>query len=154
MYHPELTQVVGFVLAFSLVGYLVGCFLYGYTNQNIKPIKFTDKFELGYIEDNENLVPIDVMVTDPSDKELVVSLEKQLKTMQAKLSKMEKKASPKPKPKPEEDQLFNDCVATLITLGYKSKRVAKNDVSDFLTNNDITSVDQFVAEFFKKAKKF
>ena len=40
-----------------------------------------------------------------------------------------------------------------MTLGYKSKRVAKNDVTDFLENHDISSVDQFVTEFFKKARK-
>ena len=61
--------------------------------------------------------------------------EKQIKTLQSKLSKIEKKEAKKPK----EDQLFNDCVATLMTLGYKSKRVAKNDVSDFL----VRYVDEF-----------
>jgi Holliday junction resolvasome RuvABC DNA-binding subunit len=76
-------------------------------------------------------------------------MEKQLKTLQSKLSNIEKKEAKKPK----DNQLFNDCVATLMTLGYKSKRVAKNDVSDFLENNDIISVDQFVNEFFIKAKK-
>ena len=76
-------------------------------------------------------------------------MEKQLKTLQSKLSNIEKKEAKKPK----DNQLFNDCVATLMTLGYKSKRVAKNDASDFLENNDIISVDQFVNEFFIKAKK-
>ena len=151
MYHPELTQVVGFVLAFSFAVYLVGCFFHGYTNQNIEPIKFTYKFELGYIEDNESHIPIDVMVTKTPDDGQVATLEKQLKTMQSKLSKMEKKASSKPKI--EEDQLFNDCVTTLMNLGYKGKRVAKKDVADFLANNEISSAEQFVAEFFRKVKK-
>ena len=162
MYHPELTQVVGFVLAFSFAVYLVGCFFYGYTNQDIEPIKFTDKFTLGYVEDDQGLVyledsqphiPVKVSVADTSKKELISKLEDQLKSMQYKISKMEKQTAKKPKPKLEDSQLFNDCVTTLMNLGYKGKRVAKKDVADFLANNDISSAEQFIAEFFKKVKK-
>ena len=149
MYYPQLSSAVGTVIALAIAIYRLYCFLHGFYNPDVKPIKFNDKFELGYIEDNNSQIPLDIIVTETSDKGQVATLEKQLQSMQSKLSKMEKKVAQKPK----ENQLFNDCVATLMTLGYKSKRVAKNDVTDFLENHDISSVDQFVTEFFKKARK-
>ena len=145
----EFVQTMAYLIAGFIIIYVIASFINGYYNKKIKPFKFTDRFELGYIEDNQPSVPVDVVITDNSEEKLISEMEKQIKTLQSKLSKIEKKEAKKPK----EDQLFNDCVATLMTLGYKSKRVAKNDVSDFLVNNDISSVDQFVNEFFKNARK-
>jgi len=149
----EFVQYVGYFLALSLTVYFVCCFIYGIHNKNVKPIKFSDKFELGYVEDNQTHIPIDVTVADVSEKELINKLENQLKSMQSKISKMEKQKTKKPKQKLEDSQLFNDCVTALMSLGYKQKTLAKKEVADFLSKNEISSAEQFIAEFFKKAKK-
>ena len=86
MYYPQLSSALGTVIALSIAIYMLYCFFHGFYNPDVKPIKFNDKFELGYIEDNNSQIPLDIIVTETSDKGQVATLEKQLQSMQSKLS--------------------------------------------------------------------
>ena len=106
MYNLELAHIISVIATFSIVIYVCSCFLYGTISDNVKPFKFSDKFDLGYIEDVQetSTVPTTTVVTvsktpkrKPAPKkpktnreQLVISqMEKQLSALQSKLTKLE-----------------------------------------------------------------
>ena len=185
MYNLELTNTIAIVATFSIIIYVFSCLLYGMISDNVKPFKFSDKFDLGYIEDREEtpVTPSNTVVTvskvakkksipqkpKTTREHLVISkMEKQLNALQSKLTKLEKekknivsntkikKSAPKKvepkKAEPKDTRLFDECVSVLMTLGYKRRTIAKRDVEEFLSNNNISSTEQFLEEFFKRKK--
>lgn len=56
---------------------------------------------------------------------------------------------PEPKPKKKNDQFFDDCVKSLVVLGYK-KSEAKSVTKSVLASKDISSLESFVVEACKK----
>ena len=106
MYNLELANAISIVAVFSIIIYVFSCFLYGVISDNVKPLKFSDKFDLGYIEDCEEkpTVPVKTIATVKKVKEktpvpqkpkttreqIVISkMEKQLNALQSKLTKLE-----------------------------------------------------------------
>ena len=145
----ELVQLLAYFLAVFFAAFTCFSFWRGYFDKKVPPLNFSDKFKLGYIEDDQSSIPVDVVIADDHDKKLVSEMEKQIKTLQSKLSKIEKREAKKPKDK----RLENECIASLMSLGYERKTLAREDVVEFLSKNEISSAEQFVSEFFKKVKK-
>ena len=178
MYNLELTNLIAVIATFSIIIYVFSCLLYGMISDNVKPLKFSDKFDLGYIEDREEkpTAPAKTIVTvsktvkkkpvpqkpKTTREQLVISkMEKKLNALQSKLTKFEKekknivsntkikKSAPK-KAELKDPRLFDECVSVLMTLGYKRRTIAKRDVEEFLSNNNISSAEQFLEEFFNR----
>jgi len=61
---------------------------------------------------------------------------------------------PKPRPKPKPPQvkdhpLYEDCVDSLVSLGY-NKTAAKKVANSILSNTNITSIEEFIAAAMRK----
>ena len=101
MYNLELANAISIVAVFSIIIYVFSCFLYGVISDNVKPLKFSDKFDLGYIEDREEkptapakkIVTVNKVVkkkpapqkpTTPREQIVISKMEKQLDALQSK----------------------------------------------------------------------
>ena len=147
MYDPELTNYLTMIATIGLATFWAVCYMYGVVSDKVEPFVFSDKFELGYIDDDEP-----VMATSQPDppraktrskkkkKKLrtIEDLNKRLNDTEKKNRRLEaeyyretitpkekSKPSPKPAPKPKiDEQLARDCSDALIGFG-EGKRKAK-----------------------------
>ena len=126
MYNEALTDLLTLIFTFSIgISALVGL-LYGIVNTNVEPIRFSDKFEIGYIRD----------VADPEDEIVTAAVVTE--------------AVVKPEPvKKQESPILQDCVDFLVVMGVP-KRKAKAQASQLIEDNNITTVEDFIKEYTKK----
>ena len=169
-YSPEFINYATIIATTFFAVFVATCFMFGCFSNKVKPpeFKLTDKFDLGYIEEKPQ-VPVNVSISEVAD-EGMVKMEQQIRTLQTQISKIEKRATKKVDPmealtsaKNTDDKkkektnkknkkLENECITALMSLGYKRKTVAREDVVEFLSEHDISSAEQFIAEFFKKVR--
>jgi outer membrane biosynthesis protein TonB len=141
MYDPELTHFLTIIVTTFISVFWAVCYMYGVCSENVKPLTFSDKFDLGYIDDNE-----------PDTNELVVVNQPKPKT---KPKKKKKKKNKQPKSKPiiksePNEQLMRDCTSALVGLGIK-KMEAKRATTTFLDKNPtVTTVEEFVQGVFRR----
>ena len=135
------------VLTFFLAIFWSSCFIHGLVNEKIEPLKFSDKFDIGYIEGDDQVVVID----QPKKKKKKKKKHSKTKSRSKAQSKPAHKPKPAPKPKRVADEsLVRDCVSALSSLGT-SKAESKRAAKEFLLSNpDITTVEQFIEGIFKK----
>jgi len=126
MYNEALTDLLTLIFTFSIgISVLVGL-LYGIVNTNVEPIRFSDKFDIGYIRD----------VADPEDEIVTAAVVTE--------------AVVKPEPvKKQESPILQDCVDFLVVMGVP-KRKAKAQASQLIEDNNITTVEDFIKEYTKK----
>jgi hypothetical protein len=126
MYNEALTDLLTLIFTFSIgISALVGL-LYGIVNTNVEPIRFSDKFDIGYIRD----------VADPEDEIVTAAVVTE--------------AVVKPEPvKKQESPILQDCVDFLVVMGVP-KRKAKAQASQLIEDNNITTVEDFIKEYTKK----
>lgn len=118
-------DVIAFVATNSILVYMVYCFL----NPPKDSIKFSDKFEIGYIDE-----PTQSQVNKPKPKP-------KPKAKQVKVDVSVKE---------EVNPIFNDCRDVLVSLGVP-KRKAKAEVEViFERNPNIKTVQEFITEYGKK----
>ena len=172
-YSPEFINYATIIATTFFAVFVATCFILGCYSNKVKPskFKFTDKFDLGYVEDSPQ-TPVNVSISEVAD-EGMIKMEQQIRTLQTQISKIEKRATKKKKKadpmepltsaKNSDDKkkkktneknkkLENECITALMSLGYKRKTVAREDVVEFLSEHDISSAEQFIAEFFKKVR--
>ena len=152
------SHIAHFIAMFIV--FVVACsFSIGWAKTDgIKP--FSDKFELGYIEeDGLPISPVEVQVVDEYDE--LKDLERQVKI--AKLKKQlhdinNPKASVKPvKPvkvakqsKPTKPAIFDDCVSALTGLGTPARKAKAEAEVVFERNPNIKTVQEFITEYGKR----
>ncbi len=118
----------------------------------IKP--FSDKFELGYIEEDVlPVTPVQIQVAEEYDE--LKDLERQVK-----IAKLKKQLydinNPKPpiKPtkrsKPIKPAIFDDCVSALIGLGTPARKAKAETQIIFGKNPNIKTVQEFITEYGKR----
>ena len=126
MYNEALTDLLPIIFTFSIVISAVVGLLYGIANSNVEPIRFSDKFDIGYIRD----------VADPEDEIVTAAVVTE--------------AVVKPEPvKKQESPILQDCVDFLVVMGVP-KRKAKAQASQLIEDNNITTVEDFIKEYTKK----
>jgi hypothetical protein len=119
---------------------------------------FSDKFDLGYIEDYP-LEPNATVVVDDYDE--LKDLERQVKIAKLKKQlqdlnkppepKQTKKKAPKQQPKqPSKPAIFDDCVSALIGLGTPVRKAKAEVQNIFDRNPNIKTVQQFITEYGKR----
>ena len=119
---------------------------------------FSDKFDLGYIEDYP-LEPNATVVVDDYDE--LKDLERQVKIAKLKKQlqdlnkppepKQTKKKAPKQQPKqPSKPAIFDDCVSALIGLGTPARKAKAEVQNIFDRNPNIKTVQQFITEYGKR----
>lgn len=114
-------DLIAFVATNSILVYMVYCFL----NPPKDSIKFSDKFEIGYIDE-----PTQPQVSKPKPKARQVKVDVSVKE--------------------EVNPIFNDCRDALVSLGVP-KRKAKAEVEVIFDRNpNIKTVQEFITEYGKK----
>ena len=140
---PKATDTIAAII-FTVVSLIMACsFLLGFFSDNVEPIKFTDKFDLGYIEDkpvNQSYVQATVVEEYDELKDLkrqveIARLKKQLKELQ--------------KPVFDND-LFKDCVDALTGLGTAPRKAKAEAQILFEKNPNIKTVQEFITEYGKR----
>jgi len=145
------SQIAHYIAMFMIfvmaISFSIGC----YKRDGIKP--FTDKFELGYIEDTLPMSPSYVQVVDEYDE--LKDLERQVKI--AKLKKqLTEINNPKPprkpavKSKPSKPAIFDDCVSALVGLGTPARKAKAEAQIIFDKNPNIKTVQEFITEYGKR----
>ena len=127
--------LAGFI-SFGIVGWCMYCFFNGATGKVEYPA-LSDKFNIGYIERNEN---VDLRQ---------LKQEVQLLKLKRELEKLKKDSDNKEKENSFDQKLVRECESALVTLGFKKKE-AKQEVLNFLNKKKVDSVEEFVVEYFKK----
>jgi hypothetical protein len=127
------------VIAYSLGVIFVCSMIYGMLNKNVEPLKFNDNFDLGYVRDN---VPTAMVIEEQYDelKELKRKLE---------IAKLKKQLAELEKPT-YNNELFNDCVDSLIGLGTPSRKAKAEAQNIFNKNPNIKTVQEFITEYGKR----
>lgn len=115
------------VIVIAFFSYMLYCLVRGYNSPEEYRFKRNlDFFELGYIEKDTPTI-------------LYVEKPKKIKKPKAEKPKVEKPKVEKLKKHP----LFDDCCLALKALGYKASQ-AKTVCVQIFSNNDITSIQQFI----------
>ena len=119
---------------------------------------FSDKFDLGYIEDYPLEPNATVVVNDYDElKDLerqvkIAKLKKQLQELNKPPEpKQTQKKAPKQQPqKPTKPAIFDDCVSALVGLGTPVRKAKAEVQNIFDRNPNIKTVQQFITEYGKR----
>lgn len=152
--NPQPDPIVGNIVATIFVLTVV-CFTVKAVAEN-SIVKFNDKFVIGYVDDyaySEAPVKIKIAQTQNNHSKNTskhVNVSKPSKPKKAKPVVNKPTVAPTtsttttPPPKPERDeQLYNDCISSLVALGYK-KTEAKNKTKQAFDNHTVNSIQDFI----------
>jgi hypothetical protein len=135
--HPELANIIA-----GFFGCMIGvfwwlCFMRGLMDENVKPLEFPERFDIGYI--------------DEPQQQVVVVQEKPKK------KKKKRKSAPNTgprhvctKPKGPSDELLNDCVGALVSLGTRRGEARRVAAKTLVEKPGIETVEKFINEVFKR----
>ena len=146
------SQVAYFIAMFIV--FVVACsFSIGWAKTDgIKP--FSDKFELGYIEEDVlPTSPVEVQVIDEYDE--LKDLERQVKIAKLKkqlhdINNPKPSAKPTKRSKPSKPAIFDDCVSALTGLGTPARKAKAEAEVIFERNPNIKTVQEFITEYGKR----
>ena len=119
---------------------------------------FTDKFELGYIEDypveqTDTVTPVSQSYDEVKDLKKQIEIAK-LKKQLRELNKPEEvKNVSKTKPKQqkvEKSPILDDCISALIGLGTPARKAKSETEFIFKRNPSIKTVQEFITEYGKR----
>lgn len=139
--NPQPDPIVGNFLAFI---FLITVAIYTYKAYLECQVLDIDKFIIGYIEDYkyiEKSKPVKI-------KPVRMAKPVENKSKKSKVSATQTSTTTTPPPslpqKPKRDeQLYNDCISSLVSLGYK-KTDAKSKTKQAFDNHNITSIQEFI----------
>lgn len=118
----------------------------------IKPI--SDKFELGYIEEDVlPVTPVQAQVVEEYDelKDLKRQVEiAKLKQQLHDLNNPKPPIKPAQRPKPTKPAIFDDCVSALVGLGTPTRKAKAEAQIIFDKNPNIKTVQDFITEYGKR----
>ena len=172
-YTPEQLDYATMVMTLFVAGFVATVFVWGVCKPHwFKPIEFSDKFDLGYIEDREQKMVLPMAELFEEEVKIPTARQTRRKVMPKPKArpkarpKVRPKAAVKPKaalkpkvvvkqkpatPKPTHSAEFiEECAATLSALGCKIS-VARRDAKAFLKDNpQIKTAEEFIIGIFKK----
>tara|TARA_B100002019_G_scaffold287451_1_gene299481 strand:- start:663 stop:1115 length:453 start_codon:yes stop_codon:yes gene_type:complete len=144
---------VAYFIAMFIVFVIAVSFSIGWAKADgIKP--FSDKFELGYIEEDISPVsPVEIEVVDEYDelKDLKRQVEiAKLKQQLHDLNNPKPPIKPTQRPKPTKPAIFDDCVSALTGLGTPARKAKAEVQNIFDRNPNIKTVQDFITEYGKR----
>jgi len=152
MYNQPLTDLLTFILTTSLGSAAIIGILYG-IYFDVKPIKFSENFDLGYVRDDEPSQTFRGAVEEDELEALkreveIAKLKKQLVELKARQVHVPNSKN-KPKDQSDVNPIIKDCIDALVSMGEK-KSVARATVKKYFVNNPNTkTVEEFIAGVFK-----
>ena len=160
MYNPELTHFLTIIVTTFISVFWAVCYMYGVCSENVKPLTFSDKFDIGYIDDNKpDANELVVVANQPKPKTKPTKKKKKKKKNKKPKSKPIIKSEPliQPEPKSESpiqpepnEQLMRDCASALVALGTKKMDAKRATTTFFDKNPKVTTVEEFIQGVFKK----
>lgn len=157
--NPQPDPIVGNIVAAIFVLTVVFYTAKAIGENNI--IKLNDKFIIGYVQDYTYIeTPIKIKVTPRQSRNSKNTPQCVIANEPSKSNKPKKDkptvhkstavstthtpttTTPPPKPKIDE-QLYNDCISSLVALGYK-KTEAKNKTKQVFDKHTINSIQDFI----------
>lgn len=124
--------VMATVISFVFIFYVLICLIYGYNNPSkCKPL--SDNYQIGYISSNQKT------------NNDITYLQSEIRELNNEIKNLKRKK----KKKKFNHPMLQDCIDALIALG-SNKADAKNQVEQFLKNNNVDSIEEFIVKFFKK----
>ena len=144
---------VAYFIAMFIVFVFAVSFSIGWAKADgVKPI--SDKFELGYIEeDAPSVMPVQTQVVEEYDelKDLKRQVEiAKLKQQLHDLNNPKPPIKPTQKPKPTKPAIFDDCVDALVALGTPARKAKAEVQNIFDRNPNIKTVQDFITEYGKR----
>jgi hypothetical protein len=164
-YTNATSSIISAIVSISLSLYWIYCFLAGCSGRYKGAMVISDEFDIGYVRSVEPATKVGVSNNHPDSKR-IKELERKIELLNNKIKqkpkefkqpkvvttqKPAKPAKPQVQVK-EESSLQKECTLALVTLGFKEKQ-AKQSAMNFLNNNDIDSVEEFVLKFFSNKDK-
>ena len=163
MHNPENTMFIAKIIGTCIAACIVCFFLIGLffgDKLGIEPLKFSDKFNIGYIEDlhqdekknnnadNENLKRLNeenkLRTQALKHKLMCLKLEEQLKRVEKSIKDL------KSQPVEQDKKLLQECISALVAVGEK-RSSAKNIAENYLNKNPNTAtVEQFISGVFER----
>ena len=85
-YSPEFINYATIIATTFFAVFVATCFILGCYSNKVKPskFKFTDKFDLGYVEDSPQ-TPVNVSISEVAD-EGMIKMDQQIRTLQPQIS--------------------------------------------------------------------
>jgi hypothetical protein len=153
--NPQPDPIVGNFVALIII-VLVAFYTYkAYLTGKSIDLNKLDNFVIGYIEDYkyvENFKTVKIKpvrnhtIRNVSTERVTKPVEKKAKKSKVSATQTSTTTTPPPslpeKPKRDE-QLYNDCISSLVSLGYK-KTEAKSKTKQAFDNHNINSIQEFI----------
>tara|TARA_B100000287_G_scaffold345316_1_gene332692 strand:+ start:89 stop:541 length:453 start_codon:yes stop_codon:yes gene_type:complete len=146
------SHIAHFIAMFIV--FVVACsFSIGWAKTDgIKP--FSDKFELGYIEEDASpAIPVQAEIVEEYDelKDLKRQVEiAKLKQQLHDLNNPKPPIKPTQRSKPTKPAIFGDCVSALTGLGTPARKAKAEAEVIFERNPNIKTVQEFITEYGKR----
>jgi hypothetical protein len=150
--NPQPDPIVGNIFAFI---FIIAVAIYTYKAYLECQVVDIDKFIIGYIEDYkyvEKPKPVKIKTVrshatrNVSTERVAKPIEKKVKKSKVPTIQTPITTTPPPllpeKPKRDE-QLYNDCISSLVALGYK-KTEAKNKTKQVFDKHSVSSIQDFI----------
>jgi hypothetical protein len=142
------------LIAASMVIIFTCSVLYGLFSNNVKPLKVSNKFDLGYIVEDEITQQYEVVVEEQDELKVlkreveIAKLRKQLVELKARQVHAPNSKN-KPKDQVDVNPIIKDCIDALVSMGEK-KSVARATVNKYFASNPNTkTVEEFITGVFK-----
>mgnify|MGYP001347855409 CR=1 FL=1 len=143
---------LAYFIAMFIVFVMAVSFSIGWAKADgIKP--FSDKFELGYIEEDVLPAPVEIQVAEEYDelKDLKRQVEiAKLKQQLHDLNNPKPPIKPTQRSKPTKPAIFDDCVSALTGLGTPARKAKAEAQNIFDKNPKIKTVQDFITEYGKR----
>ena len=143
---------LAYFIAMFIVFVMAVSFSIGWAKADgIKP--FSDKFELGYIEEDVLPAPVEIQVAEEYDelKDLKRQVEiAKLKQQLHDLNNPKPPIKPTQRSKPTKPAIFGDCVSALTGLGTPARKAKAEAEVIFERNPNIKTVQEFITEYGKR----
>ena len=141
-------DVMSIILSIILISYFSFRFLNGIAGNEKYKLSF-DNFELGYIDLDNKVTRLETnIICDIKENREIKKLKNDIEKLKNRLNKKETvKSSTNVYVDQKDNKLFEECVATLVALGYK-KKAAKIEVEKYFQSKTASSAEEFINTFF------
>jgi len=138
--NPQPDPMIGNIFAFI---FIIAVIIYSYKAYLDCQTFDCDKFVIGYIEDYKYIEK-----PKPIRSKAITQNKKPQKKTKPVIVEVEATTSTTtttlpPSPPKRDEQLYNDCINSLIALGYK-KTEAKNQTKHVFDRHNVTSIQDFI----------
>lgn len=129
-------------IAMSVVIFIISSLFYGIFNENVKPIRFKDKLDIGYIsEPVRPIEPITIIIKEKKN----VDKQKPKTTIASST-----RSHSVDIPNPPDSKLLIDCIDFLALMGIPKRKAKAEAEIIFERNSNIKTAQDFINIYTRK----